>query len=154
MEIKKVNETNTNYPKKISNKIIEKNIPAKWIKKGLYSLGIAVLIKYNVYAVDSLDTQLAGDVVTTDPGPIPPIIEDPLPLRICNTACPIIQAISATIFFITGLCLLIPKIISKNKKIKPKNNKVLTIVLSILCILSLIAFLSSIFVNILIHYYY
>lgn len=151
MEIKRVNETNNNYPKKISKKIIEKNIPTKWIKRGIYSLGIAVLMKYNVFAIETAeDIELAGDVV--NPNPNPPVIQDPLPLRICNTTCPIIQAVSAAVFFITGLCLLIPRITSKNKK--KTHNKVLTIVLSVLCILSLVAFLSSVLVNILIHYYY
>ena len=145
MEIKNVeNELINRYPKmnQVSKKHLLNSIPRKWLKVGLSSLGLALIFKNNVFAISPMDIDIAGDI----PAPIP------APIRICNVACPIVQIVSAVLFIVTGLSVLITRIKAK-KQDEPKKVKKWT---KVLFIISLIVFIISIltkFVINLLNYY-
>jgi len=148
MEIKNVvNNVENEYPKmeQISKKHLSNNIPSKWLKIGLSSLGIAMITKNNVLAVspDIIDMPLAGVAE----------YRIPVPIQICNVACPIVQIASAVVFIITGLSILITKIKSK-KQNEPKKIKKWV---KVSFIISIIAFIISVLTNFIINtidYYY
>lgn len=137
MEIRNiVNEVKNEYPKmeQVSKKHLSNNIPNKWKKIGLSSLGIALIMKNNVFAFSSsaINTiDIAGGAPVTIPAPI----------RIFNVACPIVQIVSVAVFIITGLSIFITKTKSKTQpepiKVK-KWVKVIFIISIILFILSII----------------
>ena len=150
MEIRNVvNEVKNEYPKmeQVSKKHLSNSIPKKWLKVGLSSLGIAMIFKNNVFAlspvyINTLD--IAGGLTAPVPAPIP------APIRICNVACPIVQVVSAIIFIVTGLSIIITKIKAK-KQAEPKKIKKW---LKILFIISIIAFILSILTKFIIKDYY
>ena len=145
MEIKNVeNELRNRYPKmnQVSKKHLLNSIPKKWLKVGLSSLGLALIFKNNVFAISPMDIDIAGGI----PAPIP------APIRICNVACPIVQIVSAVLFIVTGLSILITRIKAK-KQDEPKKVKKW---IKVLFIISLIVFIISVltkFVINLLNYY-
>lgn len=145
VEIKNVeNELRTRYPKmnQVSKKHLLNSIPRKWLKVGLSSLGLALIFKNNVFAISPMDIDIAGGI----PAPIP------APIRICNVACPIVQIVSAVLFIVTGLSVLITRIKAK-KQDEPKKVKKW---IKVLFIISLIVFIISVltkFVINLLNYY-
>lgn len=131
MEIRNVvNEVKNEYPKmdQVSKKHLVNSIPSKWLKLGLSSLGIAMVMKNKVFAV-SLD--IAGGF----PAPVPVA-----PIQVCDIDCPIVQIVSMVVFIMTGLSILINKIKSK-KQPEPKKVKKWV---KILFIISIIVFILSI----------
>lgn len=136
MKIKNVvNNVENEYPKmdQISKKDLSNNVPKKWLKIGLSSLGIALLTNNKVFALSnsnltSLD--VAGGA------PVDIITITSLPVRICN----IFQMVSAVVFIITGVSMLLTKIKSK-KQSEPKKAKKW---IKILFIISIITFVLSI----------
>ena len=136
MEIKNVvNNVENEYPKmdQISKKDLSNNVPKKWLKIGLSSLGIALLTNNKAFALSnsnltSLD--VAGGA------PVDIITITSLPVRICN----IFQMVSAVVFIINGVSMLLTKIKSK-KQYEPKKAKKW---IKILFIISIITFILSI----------
>lgn len=145
MEIRNVvNEVKNEYPKmeQVTKKHLSNSIPRKWLKVGLSYLGIAIITKNNVFAVSNLN------FTTMDiAGGAPMTITTPLPVQICNNACPIVQIVSAVIFIITGLSILITKIKAKKQ---PEPKKVKRWV-KILFIISIIIFILSILAKLIIN---
>ena len=150
MEIKNVeNELRNSYPKmnQVSKKHLLNSIPRKWLKVGLSSLGLALIFKNNIFALSSMNTSIldiAGDVSAP--------IYIPVPIRICNVACPILQIVSAVLFIVSGFSILVTKIKAK-KQSKPKKVKKW---MKVLFIISLIVFIISVltkFVINLLNYY-
>ena len=145
VKIKNVeNELRNRYPKmnQVSKKHLLNSIPRKWLKVGLSSLGLALIFKNNVFAISPMDIDIAGGI----PAPIP------APIRICNVACPIVQIVSAVLFIVTGLSILITRIKAK-KQDEPKKVKKW---IKVLFIISLIVFIISVltkFVINLLNYY-
>ena len=134
MEIRSiVNEVKNEYPKleQVSKKHLSNSILNKWKKIGLSSLGVAMIMKKHVFALDMNTIDIAGAAPVTIPAPI----------RILNVACPIVQIVSATVFIITGLSIFITKTKSKRQpepiKVK-KWVKVIFIISIILFILSIL----------------
>ena len=133
MEIRNVvNEVKNEYPKleKLSKKRLSNSLPNKWLKIGLSSLGIAIIFKNNVFALDINTIDIAGGF----PAPIP------APIRICDVACPIVQIVSAVLFIVTGLSILLTKIKAK-KQDEPKKVKKW---IKVLFIISIIVFIISV----------
>ena len=148
MEIRNVvNEVKNEYPKmeQISKKHLLNSIPKKWLKVGLSSLGIALLIKNNVYAISNSAITTTIDIAGGFPLPIP------APIRICNAACPIVQIVSAVIFIITGLSILLTKIKAK-KQPEPKKVKKWIKILFIISIIVFILILLTRFIINIIYY--
>lgn len=138
MEIRNVvNEVKNEYPKmeQVSKKHLAKNIPRKWQKVGISSLGIAMIIKNKVLALSPINTNTI-DIAGGAP------VSIPAPVRICNVACPIVQIVSAVIFVATGLSILLTKRKAK-KQSKPKKVKKW---LKILFIISISLFILSILI--------
>ena len=137
MEIRSiVNEVKKEYPKmeQVSKKHLSNNIPNKWKKIGLSSLGIALIMKNNVFALSpsAINTiDIAGGAPVTIPAPI----------RIFNVACPIVQLVSAVVLIITGLSIFITKIKSRKQSEPIKVKKwvkvifITSIIMFILCTL-------------------
>lgn len=144
MEIRNVvNKVENEYPKmeQISKKHLSNSVPRKWLKVGLSSLVIAILTKNKAFAISintlDLDMPLAGAQE----------YRIPVPIQICNVACPIVQIASAVVFIITGLSILITKIKSK-KQNEPKKIKKWV---KVLFIISIIAFIISVLTNFIIN---
>lgn len=145
MEIRNVvNKIENEYPKmeQISKKHLSNSIPSKWLKIGLSSLGIAILINNKAFAVSNFNLTTI-DIAGGAPAPI----ITPLPVQICNVACPMVQIVSAVIFIITGLSILLTKIKAK-KQDEPKKVKKW---IKILFIISIIVFTISILTNFIIN---
>lgn len=108
MEIRNVTETpKKEYPKmnQITEKKLRDTIPNKWLKVGLSSLMIAILMKNNAFATSSLPDytmELAGETQL--------IVDTPLYVQIC----PAVQVVSIIVFIISGIAILKTK--SKAKK--------------------------------------
>ena len=136
MEIRNVvNEVKNEYPKmeQVSKKHLSNSIPRKWLKVGLSSLGITIMFKNNVFAVSPMNINTI-DIAGGFPAPIP------APIRICNVACPIVQIVSAVLFIVTGLSILLTKIKAK-KQDEPKKVKKW---IKVLFIISIIVFIISV----------
>ena len=136
MEIRTViNKVENEYPKmkQMSKKNISINIPNKWLKIGLSSLGISIIMKSNVFALDP---------AIPTAGVIPNYIEIPLPVKICNEVCPIVQIAAVAVLIITGLSILTTKLRARKqdepKKVK-KWVKILFIISIVVFILSILA---------------
>ncbi len=143
MEIKNVeNELRNRYPKmnQVSKKHLLNSIPRKWLKVGLSSLGLALIFKNNVFAISPMDIDIAGDISAP--------IYIPVPIRICNVACPIVQIVSAVLFIVTGLSILITRIKAK-KQDEPKKVKKW---IKVLFIISLIVFIISVLTKFVINF--
>lgn len=143
MEIRNiVNKVKNEYPKmeQISKKHLSNSIPRKWLRVGLSSLGISMIFKNNVFAVSPMDIHIAGGFPVTIPAPI----------RICNVACPIVQIVSAVLFIVTGLSILITRIKAK-KQDEPKKVKKW---IKVLFIISIVVFILSILTKFIINNYY
>lgn len=81
MEIRNVlNEVKNEYPKmeQLSKKHLSNSIPRKWLKVGLSSLGIAMIMRNNVFAATISSTivemPLAGDMPAYIATPLPIIL--------------------------------------------------------------------------------
>ena len=136
MEIRNVvNEVKNEYPKmeQVSKKHLSNSIPRKWLKVGLNSLEITINFKKNVFAVSPMNISTI-DIAGGFPAPIP------APIRICNVACPIVQIVSAVLFIVTGLSILLTKIKAK-KQDEPKKVKKW---IKVLFIISIIVFIISV----------
>lgn len=148
MEIKKVeNELRNRYPKmnQVSKKHLLNSIPKKWLKVGLSSLGLALIFKNNVFAISPMNIDIAGVSSTT-----PHIPEPPVPIRICNVACPILQIVSAVLFIVSGFSILVTKIKAKKQSKSKKVKKWM----KVLFIISIVVFILSILTNFIINNYY
>ena len=138
MEIKSVtSEIKNKYPKKnkVSKENIIDSIPSKWLKLGGVSFVIAMMMKHDVFAT--------ADFVPTDLT-ISGNMQD-LAHETFNTVFyPTI--ISAVVFVITGLSIMITKIKSK-KQSKPKKVKKW---IKAIFIISMILFILSMILSILV----
>ena len=137
MEIRSiVNEVKNGYPKleQVSKKHLLNSIPNKWIKVGLSSLGIAMIMKNHVFAT----IDIAGEA---------PVHASSVPIRICNVACPIVQIVSAVIFIITGLSIVATKIKSKKQNETKKVKKWIKVIFIISIILFILSILARFFIN-------
>ena len=143
MEIRNVvNEVQNDYPKmeQVSKKKLTKSVPNKWVKIGISSFVMSILMKSKSFAYSSLDgieinpSAYGGEVT-------------PVHVRICEIACPAVQISSIIMFVITGLIILLTKIITKNK-FKFKNVKRW---IRIVFIASIIAFILSMLINFIIN---
>lgn len=134
-----VNEVKNEYPKikQVSKKKLANSIPIRWLKVGLSSLGIAMIMKNKALALSSRDINTI-DIAGVVPARIP--ISIPIPIRICNVACPIVQRVSAVVFIITGLSILITNMKYKKQPEPKKVKKWIKVVF----ILSIIVFILSI----------
>ena len=144
MEIRSiVNEVKNEYPKleQVSKKHLSNSIPNKWIKVGLSSLGIAMIMKNHVFATISPMDFNTIDIAGGAPAPIP------APVRIYNVACPIVQMVSVAVFIITGLSILIIKIKSKKQNETKKVKKWIKVIFIISIILFILSILASFFIN-------
>ena len=146
MEIKNVlYEVKNEYPKmeQVSKKHLSNSIPRKWLKVGLSSLGIAAIMRKNIFAkgisVDMIDMHLAGDM--------PVHIVTPLPVQICNSVCPIVQIGSAIVFIITSLSILITKIKEKKHTESKKIKNWIKVLFIISIIVFIISFITKIVIN-------
>lgn len=105
MEIRNVTETpKKEYPKmnQITGKKLRDTIPNKWLKVGLSSLMIAMLMKNNVLATSDPMMDIAGGMTV--------IVDTPLYVQIC----PAVQVVSIIVFIISSIAILKTK--SKAKK--------------------------------------
>lgn len=143
MEIRNVvNEVKNEYPKmdEVSKKYLANSVPSKWLKVGLSSLVIAMVMKNKAFAVSPKAATPNANMIDIAGGLPAPV---PVPIQICNIACPIVQIVSAVVFFITGLSILITKIKSKKKSEPKKVKKWVKIVF----IISIIVFILSILIK-------
>ena len=138
MEIRNVvNEVKNEYPKmkQVSKRNLSNNIPSKWLKMGLSSIVIAMIMKNKVFAT-TLGVNPTPYIATAGAYPTP----IPVPIKICNIVCPIVQIVSVVIFIITGCNMLITKMKSKKQ---PEHKEVKKWV-KFLFIISIIVFILSI----------
>lgn len=127
-----VNEVKRDYPKmeQVSKNKLINSIPNRWLKVGLSSLVLSIIMKNHVLAISPSDFIIDDiDIAGGFPTPVS------IPIQICNVACPITQIVSIVTFIITSLSILIIKM--KSKKVK-KWVKMIFIISIILFILSLI----------------
>ena len=136
MEIKNaVNKIEKEYPtmKQVNKKHLLKTIPNKWKIIGLSSIIISIIMKSNVFAkttLSDLDDIAAG---------FEPIPQPSVPEQICINVCPKIQVISAIIFIITTLNIIITKLKYKGQKKINKWIKFLFILSIIIFVLNILA---------------
>ena len=130
MEIRNVvNDVKNDYPKmeQLSKEHLKSTIPNKWLKVGLSSLVITMIMRNKVFA-SSLSSgiddvmNVAGFMPVSVAGDMPVEVVGTQPQRtflyvLCNDVCPYIIIFSFIIFIVTGLNLLIRKIKAK------KNNE-------------------------------
>ena len=138
MEIKNVvNEVENEYPKmkQINKKYLENNIPNKWLKIGIFSLGISMVIKNRALAA-IVPMDLAGGFYVAQ--------EIPMPVQIFNDACPIIQIVSAVAFIMSGLNILITKKKSKKQNEPRKVGKLVKAIFIISILLFILSFVVKI----------
>lgn len=117
MEVKSVvNEVKNEYPKmeQITKKHLKNSIPNKWLKIGLSSLVITIIMKNNVFA------NASSGFIASIAGGAP--VYTPTYVKICKYICSSIQIIFVVVFILTGLNILITKIKSK-KQNEPKKVK-------------------------------
>ena len=136
MEIKNVvNEVKKEYPKMehLSKNRLIHSIPNKWLKAGLTSIGISLLMKNNVFATSVLNNEFAYNGIDIVGG----MYYEEIPVQTSSTILPIIQLILIIAFIITGLNILITKIKSK-KQTEPKKVKKWVMIIFILSIVILI----------------
>ena len=136
MEIRNVvNEVKKEYPKMehLSKNRLIHSIPNKWLKAGLTSIGISILMKNNVFAASVLNNEFAYNGIDIYGGM--GVVENPV--QPGNIILSIIQIILIIAFIITGLNILITKIKSK-KQTEPKKVKKWVKIIFILSIVILI----------------
>ncbi len=144
MEIRNVvNEVQNDYPKmeQVSKKKLTKSVPNKWVKIGISSFVMSILMKSKSFAL------LASDILppanpATSGGEVTPVH-----VRICEVVCPAVQITSIVMFIITGLIIFLTKIKTKNE-FKFKNVKKW---IRIVFIASIIAFILSMLMNFIIN---
>jgi len=68
MEIKRVNGSSINYPKKeeVTEEVLKENLLEKWYIAGISSLIIYGLLENDTYGFESQDAPLAGDVMVVE----------------------------------------------------------------------------------------
>lgn len=142
MEIKSVtSEVKNKYPKinKVGKENIIDSIPSKWLKLGGISLVIAMMMKHDVFAT--------ADFTTSDFA-FEPTISGNMQVLAHETFNIVFYPtiISAVIFIITGLSIMITKIKSK-KQSKPKKVKKW---IKVIFIISMILFILSMILSILV----
>ena len=136
MEIRNVvNEVKNEYPKmnQITKKHLKDTIPNKWLKVGLSSLMIAMLMKNNVLA-------------TVDPSNITIEVAGGAPVEKISTPLYVyVNQISLVLFIITVLTILITIIKAKKQNQNPKVKKWIMVIFIISIILFILNFLVYIF---------
>ena len=113
--------------KQVSRKCLTNSIPSKWLKFGLSSLVISIIMKNNVFAYNQSEKNMPTAGVVTQTRHI-------LPSRI--------GIISILIFIIIGLSILITKIKSK----KQNETKEIKKWVKVIFIISIILFIISILI--------
>lgn len=152
MEIRNVvNDVKNDYPKmeQLSKEHLKSTIPHKWLKVGLSSFVITMIMKNNVLASSSsssLDDKMiiAGDMPVEVVGAQP---QKTFLYVLCNDICPYIMIFSFLIFIVTGLNMLIRKIATKKNNETKKTKKWIKVLFVISFILFIVSFLISIFAN-------
>lgn len=146
MEIRNVTETQKKeYPKmnQITEKKLRHTIPNKWLKVGLSSLMIAMLMKNNVLATSSVPDytmELAGETqLIVDPPLL--IVDSPLIVQIC----PAVQVVSFIVFIISSIAILK----TKSKAKKQKESKKVKKWIKVIFIISILLFILSTSIRIL-----
>ena len=143
MEIRNVvNEVKNDYPKmeQVSKKKLTKSVPNKWMKMGISSFVMSILMKSKSFALSPSDIPTANPAVSG--GEVTPVH-----VRICEIACPAVQISSIIMFIITGLIILLTKIKTKNEfKFKDVKKWI-----RIVFIASIIAFILSMLINFIIN---
>lgn len=151
MEIRNVvNEVKNDYPKmeQVSKKKLTKSVPNKWMKIGISSFVMSILMKSKSFA----NTTIGGIEINpaNQEAIAGGIVSIPVHVRICEIACPAVQITSIIMFIITGLIILLTKIKTKNE-FKFKNVKKW---IRIVFIASIIAFILSMLINFIINSVY
>lgn len=141
MEIKKVEkQIKLEYPKinEMSNKRIKYSIPDKWLKLGVTSFLLNVLMQSKAFAIADI---ISDDNIMVTAGVLP--YYDPI-YNYIKGGCNIITLISALAFIISSIMMIIKKLKAKkqgeNTKVS-KKLKIVFIIATILLILSRIGFL-------------
>ena len=150
MEIRNVvNEVKNEYPKmdQVSKKHLVNSIPSKWLKFGLSSLGIIIVMKNKVFAlspmdINTIDIDIAGGLSAPVPAPI----------QVFDIACPIVQIVSMVVFIMTGLSILINKIKSKKQPEPKKVKKWVKILFIISIIVFVLSILTQFIINVIDYY--
>ena len=99
-----------------------------------------MVMKNKVFAtidINAINIDIAGGIEAHIPAPI----------RICNIACPIVQIVSAVVFIITGLSILITKIKSKKQSEPKKVKKWVKIIFIISIIVFILSILTKFIIN-------
>ncbi len=144
MEIRSVeNEVKNEYPKlkQVSKKHLLNSIPNKWMKVGLSSLGITMIMKSYAFATMSIRSisDFDFDDVMDVSGGFPTPIS--ISIRIFFDACRGVQIISALVLIITGLSIFITKIKSRKQSEPIKVKKWVKVIFIISIITSIIMFI-------------
>ena len=143
MEIRNVvNEVKNEYPKmnQITKKHLKDTIPNKWLKVGLSSLVIAMLMKNDVLATaNSVNPSNFTAIEIAGGAPVP--LETPLYIYIHQISL----IASIVVFIITGLTILITKIKAKKQNQNRKVKKWIMVIFIISIIVFILNFLVYIF---------
>lgn len=137
MEIKSVKENKIEYPKinEMSDKKVKKSIPNKWLKLGITSFIFDILIQTKVFATSSDRLPIVTAGVQVYHNPIYDFVKD---------SCNVVTIVSLLAFLISGISIIVKKVIAKkqggNQKIG-KKIKIVFITSIILLILSRIGIL-------------
>lgn len=130
MEIKCVKKEKIEYPKmnEISNKKIEGSIPNKWLKFGITSCLLNILLKTKAFAMIDIDEMIAIDEIVVDGA-------TPRALPWYVTGFKIVSLILALTFVISAIIIIIKKIKAKKQGINIKINKKIKVLLIVSAIL-------------------
>ena len=147
MEIRNVvNEVKNDYPKmeQVSKKKLTKSVPNKWMKMGISTFVMSILMKSKSFAnttINGIEINPANQATSGG------IVATPVHVRICEIACPAVRISSIIMFIITGLIILFTKIKTKNEfKFKDVKKWI-----RIVFIVSIIAFILSMLINFIIN---
>ena len=160
MEIRNVvNDVQNDYPKMehLSKEHLKSTIPNKWLKVGLSSFVITMMMKNKVLA-SSLSSgiddvmNVAGFMPVSVAGDMPVEVVGTQPQRtflyvLCNDICSYIMIFSFVIFIVTGLNMLIRKFRAKKNNETKKTKKWIKVLFVISFILFIVSLLIGIFAN-------
>ena len=160
MEIRNVvNDVKNDYPKmeQLSKEHLKSTIPNKWLKVGLSSFVITMMMKNKVLA-SSLSSgiddvmNVAGFMPVSVAGDMPVEVVGTQPQRtflyvLCNDICSYIMIFSFVIFIVTGLNMLIRKFRAKKNNETKKTKKWIKVLFVISFILFIVSLLIGIFAN-------
>ena len=160
MEIRNVvNDVKNDYPKmeQLSKEHLKSTIPNKWLKVGLSSSVITMIMRNKVLA-SSLSSgiddvmNVAGFMPVSVAGDMPVEVVGTQPQRtflyvLCNDICSYIMIFSFVIFIVTGLNMLIRKFRAKKNNETKKTKKWIKVLFVISFILFIVSLLIGIFAN-------